>query len=184
MPFSTIVAGVDMISSVDRVLPVVAALARLGSMPVEVVTVLAPGEAEHPVRCEIERRIEQYGLHPTTVYVLHDDAPGRAIAEHVTGRDGALLVFAASSFGAGGQNEVDAATAQILGGVRQPMLIVGPHAEPRLGSLLVTADDERDRRRSHAGRRIVGACVSERLATSRDGGATGHMAGRRAALVV
>ena len=110
-------------------------------MPVEVVTVLARGEAEHPVRCEIERRFEPYGLHPTTLCMLHDASPGRAIAEHVTYREGALLVRAASSFGAGGQNEVDETAEQILGRVRQPVLIIGPHAEPRVGSRLVTADD-------------------------------------------
>ena len=126
MRFSTIVAALDVIPAADRVLPVVWA-GPTGSMPVEVVTVLARGEAEHPVRCEIERRFEPCGLQPTTLCMPHDDSPGRAIAEHVTYREGALLVRAASSFGAGGQNEVDVTTEQILGRVRQPVLIIGPH---------------------------------------------------------
>ncbi len=133
MPFSTIVAALGMIRRRIECSQS-SGLARLGSMPVEVVTVLARGEAEHPMRCEIERRFEPYGLQPTTLYMPHDDSAGRAIAEHVTYREGALLVRAASSFGAGGQNEVDETTEQILGRVRQPVLIIGPHPSRALGA--------------------------------------------------
>jgi nucleotide-binding universal stress UspA family protein len=141
MRFTTIVTALDPITPADRVLPVVSALARSGSLPVEVVTVLAPGEAEPPVQREIGRRVEHYGLQTTTLHMLHHDSPGQAIAEHVTSREGVLLVVAASAYGAWGENDVDTTTEQVLGHVGQPVLVVGPHAEPRLGSLLVAVDE-------------------------------------------
>ncbi len=119
-------------------LPVAVALAKSGSLPVEVVTVLPP---EHSLTWELERRVAAYGLQRTTVYALHDDSTGAALAEHVTCRPGALLVVAATTYGAWGEDDVDTTTEQVLGRVRQPVLVVGPHAGPSVGSLLVAVDE-------------------------------------------
>ena len=83
----------------------------------------------------------QYGLQRATVYALHDDSPGQALADHVTCRPGSQLVIAATTYGAWGENDVDSTTEHVLGHVRQPVLVVGPHAEPSVGNLLVAVDE-------------------------------------------
>lgn len=141
MPFTTIVAVVDLQTAPDRALPVVARLAQAGAIPVELVTVLDPDQTAASATWEIERRVEQCGLRRTTCYALEGESPARAIVEHASARDGALLVIPTSGSGAWGENQLDSITEDVLQGVRQPVVIVGPGLRPWAGGPLVVAVD-------------------------------------------
>ena len=141
VPFGTVVAVVDLVAPRDRALSVVAGLARAGVVPVEIVAVIRPDESAAAATRELERRVEQHGLRRTTCYALHGESPGRTIIEHVSVRDGALVVIATSGSGARGEKELDPITEDVLHGVRQPVVVVGPAAQSCVGGPLVVAVD-------------------------------------------
>jgi nucleotide-binding universal stress UspA family protein len=142
VPFTTIAAVLDLHAPAEGALGVVAGLARGGAIPVELLTVLRPDEAAAPAMWQLERRAQQRGLRRTTCYGLHGESPARAIVDHVSGREGTLLVIATSGTGAWGENQLDPVTEAVLEGVRQPVMVVGPGLRPWApGPLVVAVDD-------------------------------------------
>jgi nucleotide-binding universal stress UspA family protein len=127
--FSSIVVPLDLTTMGDRALPVATSLAQLGGLPVELVTVVPHAVANWCDRWELEERVQPLALGPHTVVVLENDDAGAAIAEHVRGRDGALLVLATTAKAAIDENYAGTVSEHILTGAGQPVLLVGPHVD-------------------------------------------------------
>jgi nucleotide-binding universal stress UspA family protein len=126
--FRSVVVQVDLEQDATRAGPVAAALARLAGLPIEAVAV-APEAAGHYAQRELERRTAAEGLSNVAGYVLPGDHPGRAIAQHVTHRDGVLLVVAGATWGSSGPYRLDETTEDVLSQMSEPVLVVGPSCE-------------------------------------------------------
>lgn len=126
MPFCSLIAVTDLGQDADRVLPIVATLAEAGSLPVELWTVVPPDEDEAEARRELQHRATTHRLERATMYVLHDDFPGRAISSQVAHRDGSLLAIATTARGAPWEARMGTVTEEVLRGARQPVLVIGP----------------------------------------------------------
>jgi nucleotide-binding universal stress UspA family protein len=129
--FCSLVVGLDLDQDTGRAGPVAAALGRLAHVPVEAVAV-APEDAGPNARRELDRRIAANGLPEGARYVLRGEHPGRAIAQHVTHRDGVLLVMGAATWGASGPYRLDETTEEVLGNMSEPVLVVGPSCDLHL----------------------------------------------------
>jgi nucleotide-binding universal stress UspA family protein len=140
-PFDPIVCAVDLHPAADRVLPYVAALARGRRVSVELVTVVGDTVPSAPVLAGLERRVERHGLKRSELFVIAAAAPGSAVVEHVSGRDGALLVIASTAHGGCDEHQLGTVTDQVLRRLRQPVLVVGPRSEMSPGALVVVVDD-------------------------------------------
>jgi nucleotide-binding universal stress UspA family protein len=127
--FSTVVVPLDLSPTGDRALPVARSLAQLGGLPMELLTVVSRGAANGFDRWELEERVRSFALGPHTSFVLEREDAGPAIAEHVTCRDGALLVLATTAKAAIDEDYAGSVSEYVLSEVRQPVLLVGPHVE-------------------------------------------------------
>jgi nucleotide-binding universal stress UspA family protein len=83
--FSSVLVAVDLDAAADRAIPVACALARLGGLPIELLTVVPPGTTRVR-REELDERVRPFGVEPHRSLVVEDDDPGTAIAEQVRGR--------------------------------------------------------------------------------------------------
>ena len=76
--------------------------------------------------------------------MLEHDEPGPAITEHVTGRDGALLVLATTAKAALDEDYAGSVSEHVLSTLRQPVLLVGPRVDVDRGlsspNLVVAVD--------------------------------------------
>lgn len=134
MRLCSIVAATDLGQAADRALLVAAGLARRAGLPLEVLTVVADGDPHEVVAREQQKLIERHELERPTLYIEHATDVGSAIADHVTNRQGALLVMATTARGAPGEHRLGAITEAVLGAVRQPVLILGPNAVERVAT--------------------------------------------------
>ena len=80
----------------------------------------------------------------TSTTVLEHDQPGLAITEHVSGRDGALLVLATTAKAALDEDYAGSVSEYVLSTLRQPVLLVGPRVDVDRGlsspNLVVAVD--------------------------------------------
>jgi nucleotide-binding universal stress UspA family protein len=145
--FSSVVVSIDLSTAADRALPVAGALARLGGLPIELLTVVPPGVAAGLRTAELDERVLPLGLGPHRSVVVEDDDPGVAIVEHVRGRDGALLVMATTAKAALDESHGGSVTEHVLSAAGQPVLLVGPNVDvgrPGSAPSLVVAVDASD----------------------------------------
>jgi nucleotide-binding universal stress UspA family protein len=141
--FNSVVVPVDLSTAGNRALPIARSLGRAGSLPVELVAVVPPGGAAIDHRA-LEEHVRQHALGPHTTTVLQHHEPGLAITEHVSSRDGALLVMATTAKAALDVDYAGSVSEYVLSTVRQPVLLVGPRVDVDRGlpsSTLVAAVD-------------------------------------------
>ncbi len=144
--FSSVLVAVDLSTAADRAIPVAGALAGLGRLPIELLTVAPPGTAG--VRPEeLDERVRPFGLGSHRSLVVEDDDPGSAITEHVRGRDGVLLVMTTTAKSAVDRSHAGSVSEHVLSAAGQPVLLVGPRVDvyrPRSTPSLVLAVDASD----------------------------------------
>jgi nucleotide-binding universal stress UspA family protein len=141
--FSSVLVAVDLGTAADRALPVAGALAGLGGLPIELLTVVPPGTTG-VLPEELDERVRPFGVGRHRSLVIEDDDPGTAIAEHVRGRDGVLLVMATTAGSAMDQSHGGSVSEHVLSSAGQPVLLVGPQVDvdrPRPTPSLVVAVD-------------------------------------------
>jgi nucleotide-binding universal stress UspA family protein len=142
--FNSVVVPVDLNTAGNRALPIARALGRLGSVPVEVLAVVSPGGGGGLDPRGLDEHVRQHGLGPHSTTVLQHDEPGLAITEHVSGRDGALLVLATTAKAALDESYAGSVSEYVLSTLRQPVLLVGPRVDPDRGlaspNLVVAVD--------------------------------------------
>jgi nucleotide-binding universal stress UspA family protein len=126
--FNSIVVPLDLSTAGDRALPIARSLARLGGVPIELVAVVPPGVAGLDRR-GFEEHVRQHALGRHTATVLEHHEPGLAITEHVSGRDGALLVLATTAKAALDDDYAGGVSEYVLSTLRQPVLLVGPRVD-------------------------------------------------------
>jgi nucleotide-binding universal stress UspA family protein len=124
--FTTLVVPLDLTSDGDRALPVARALADLGDVDVELVTV-APsaflGEAE---TFEMSRRATENGWPADAYHVLIADDAADAIVEHVRGREGTLLMMSTRARRPPIGHFLGSVSEKVLQNTDRPILLVGP----------------------------------------------------------
>ena len=128
--FSSIVVAVDLDQHAGDPAAFAAGLAGPGGPPIELVAEVPSASSEVGARAELSRRVSPAGLDRAPCYLLSTDAPGRAIAEHVAGRAGVLLVTAASTWGSLGPYLLDATVERVLERALVPVLVLGPNFTP------------------------------------------------------
>ena len=126
--FNSLVVPLDLGTAAARALPIARSLADLGGVPIELVAVVPPGVAWLD-RTRFEEHVRQHALGPHTTTVLEHDQPGPAITEHVTSRDGALLVLATTAKAALDEDHAGSVSEYVLSALRQPVLLVGPRVD-------------------------------------------------------
>jgi nucleotide-binding universal stress UspA family protein len=124
--FRAIIVALDLDANGDRALPVARALAQLGDVPVELLTVSSPNVAEDLDIYELRRRAAANGWPEDCCTVVHDNHVARAIADHVEGQDGALLVMASTAKRPLSGHLLGSVSEHVLRTIKQPVLLVGP----------------------------------------------------------
>jgi nucleotide-binding universal stress UspA family protein len=127
--FSSLVVPLDLSSAADHALPVARWLAQRGHLPIELVTVLPSETSGRREWWEFDERVRSLAQGPCSSYILEADDPGVAIAEHVSGRDGVLLVLATSAKAAVDEDYAGGVSEYVLAHVGQPVLLVGPRVD-------------------------------------------------------
>jgi nucleotide-binding universal stress UspA family protein len=116
-------------------------LAHGRRIAVELVTVVDGAAPMAVVSAELGRRAQRYGLLRAEHFVVHGAHPGSELLDHVSGRDGALLVIATTAHGGADEHQLGAVTDDVLRRTRQPVMVVGPRAVLSAGCLVVVVDD-------------------------------------------
>ena len=127
--FRSIVVPLDLDVVGDRALPVAGSLARLGGLPIELLTISSPRMAGFVDACELDRRVKLHGLGPHSINILYDDDAGRAITRYIGGRDDALVVMGSSAKGPLRELTMGSVSEHVLAHAHRPILIVGPNVE-------------------------------------------------------
>jgi len=127
---TTLVVALDLEPDGDRALPVVHALAELGDVDVELLTVSSPNLPDDVDGFELSRRATANGWPAHSYVVLHGDDPADAIVDHVRGRDSTLLVMSTSAKQPVVGHLLGSVSERVLGLIDQPVLLVGPHVPP------------------------------------------------------
>ena len=130
--FNSVVVPLDLSTAGDRALPIARSLARLGGLPIELLAVVPPDPVGAPGRGwleDVDDHVRKHALGPHTTTVLEHDRPGMAIAEHVSGRHGALVVMATTAKAAIDDAYAGSVSEYVLSTLRQPVLLVGPHVD-------------------------------------------------------
>ena len=130
--FTSIVVALDLGATGDRALPVAGSLARLGGLPVELVTVSQGLSTDRDVH-ELERRAAAHGFEQHECVVLHDDVPAAAILDHLRTRPGALLVMGTKAKGPLAERLLGSVSETVLAFIDRPVLLVGPRASTGTG---------------------------------------------------
>jgi nucleotide-binding universal stress UspA family protein len=140
-----IVVPLDLEIVGDRALPIAGSLARLGGLPIELLTIESPRIEGFVDVCELGRRIKTYGLGPHSINILYDDDAGRAITGFVASREDALVVMGSSAKGPLRERAFGSVSEHVLAHAHRPVLIVGPDVDgfdvTRAPSLVVGVDD-------------------------------------------
>jgi nucleotide-binding universal stress UspA family protein len=127
--FTSIVVPLDLDAVGDRALPIAGSLARLGGLPIELLTIESPHMESFVDVCELGRRVKTYGLGPHSVNVLYDDDAGRAITGFVASRNDALIVMGSSAKGPLREQAFGSVSEHVLAHAHRPVLIIGPHVD-------------------------------------------------------
>jgi len=128
--FSSIVVAVDLEQRAGDAASFAARLAAPARLRMEIVAEVPRGSTELAARTELGRSIAPARLDLGSCHLLWTDAPGRAVADHVAGRAGALLVTSATTWGSLGPYMLDATAEQILEHAAVPVLVLGPNVAP------------------------------------------------------
>src|SRR5688572_8669494 len=96
--FSSIVVAVDLDQHAGDPTTLAARLGAAAGVPIELVAEVPTTSTATGARAELGRRIAAARLDRSSSYVLSTPAPGSALAEHVAGRAGVLLVTAATTW--------------------------------------------------------------------------------------
>ena len=126
--FNSVVVPVDLSSAGDRALPIGRSLARACGVPLELVTVVPPGDDGLDSR-GLDEHVRRHGLGPHAATVLQHHEPGLAITEHMAGRTGALLVLATTAKAAIDEDYAGSVSEYVLSTLRQPVVLVGPRVD-------------------------------------------------------
>lgn len=138
--FTVIVGPLDLEPDHDRAVAAAAVLAVVGDVPIVLVTVSSPGLPDVTDRIDLRRIAEEHRLDQWSSVVLHDNDPARALSAYVRGLDAPLVVIATGVRGMiSGLNSADI-TADLLGEISSPALVLGPHVpetwQPRQSQLI------------------------------------------------
>ena len=133
--FTSIVVALDLGATGDRSLPLASSLARLGGLPVELLTVSSPGRSLDRDVQELERRAAAHGFEQHECVVLHDDVPAAAILDHLRTRPGRAARPGNEGEGSA-RWEAPRQCERNRGRVhRPPVLLVGPGPRPARDSV-------------------------------------------------
>jgi nucleotide-binding universal stress UspA family protein len=125
--FKTLVVALDLEPDGDRALRVVAALARTGSVRVDLVTVSSPGMPTAADAYELERRAAQHGWDCDSWSLVHDVDAASAIVRHAAMHDDALLVMATAARQPWSSTLFGSVTRDVLRQTDRPVLLIGPN---------------------------------------------------------
>jgi nucleotide-binding universal stress UspA family protein len=143
--FRSIVVPLDLDVVGDRALPIAGSLARLGGLPIELLTIESPHMESFVDVCELGRRVKTNALGPHSINVLYDDDAGRAITRYVASRKDALIVMGSTAKGPLREHAFGSVSENVLANAHRPVLIVGPHVDKfdvtKTPSLVVGVDD-------------------------------------------
>ena len=143
--FRSIVVPLDLEVVGDRALPVAGSLARLGGLPIELLTIESPRMEGFVDVCELGRRVKTYGLGPHSINVLYGDDAGRAITGFVASRNDALIVMGSTAKNPLREQTFGSVSEHVLAHAHRSVLIVGPHVNgfdvTRAPSLVVAVDE-------------------------------------------
>jgi hypothetical protein len=128
--FSSIVVAVDLDQHAGDPTTLAASLGGAAGVPIELVAEVPTTSTATGARAELGRRIAAARLERSPSYVLSTPAPGSALAEHVAGRAGVLLVTAATTWTSLGPYLLDASAEQLLSRAPAPVLVLGPNFAP------------------------------------------------------
>jgi nucleotide-binding universal stress UspA family protein len=144
--FKTLVVALDLADDGDRALPIVQALARRGSVAVDLVTVSEPGMSTEADAYELERRAVRYGWECDAWTIVHDVDAAAGLVEHAARREEPLLVMATSAKRPMSSSVFGSFTRDVLRRGQGPVLLIGPSvpddSAPTLTSLVVGVDRE------------------------------------------
>ena len=124
--YSSVVVALDLSGAGDRALPVATSLARRGGLLIELVSVVPPDRDPEAETWRLEESVGRLGIGPHVTTVVRHEHAGTAISEHLSGRDGALLVLATSARAALDEDHAGSVSEFVLSTLRQPVLLVGP----------------------------------------------------------
>jgi nucleotide-binding universal stress UspA family protein len=127
--FSSIVVALDLEAAGDRAVPVARALAGLGHVAAELLTVSSPRLAEDIDAFELSRRASAIGWPADAFSIVHSDDVADAIVSHVDDRD-ALLVMATSAKPPLARRLLGSVSEGVLRATERPVLLVGPRVPP------------------------------------------------------
>ena len=138
--FTVIVVPLDLEPDHDRAVAAAAVLAVVGDVPIVLITVSSPGLPDVTDRIDLRRTAEEHRLDQWSSVVLHDNDPARALSAYVRGLEAPLVVIATGVRGAiSGLSSADI-TADLLGEIGSPALVLGPHVpetwQPRQSQLI------------------------------------------------
>ena len=190
--FKTLVVALDLEADGDRALGVVQALARMGPVRVDLVTVSSPGMPTAPDSYELERRARQFGWDGDSWSIVHDVDAASALVQHAAQRNDALLVMATSARRPWSSTMFGSVPGEVLRTTDRPVLLIGPNVRADVPAAVhdVGAVHRHERRRRACGagdRRLAADVQLARAAARRDppgrrrphgGGATTERDGR------
>jgi nucleotide-binding universal stress UspA family protein len=142
--YSSVVVPIDSSGAGDRALPIATALARRSGLLIELVSVVPPDRYPEAETWHLEERVGRLGLGPHVTTVVRHEHAGTAISEHLSGRDGALLVLATTARAAVDEAHAGSVSEYVLATLCQPVLLVGPGVDvghPLTAPALVAAVD-------------------------------------------
>ena len=137
--FRSIVLPLDFGPDGDRAAPVAGALAARGELPVELLTVVPPGDDARRERWLLGYRERLLGDVPWEATVVADHDLVEGLVGELQRRPDALVVMGTRARGPVGQLLLGSVSEAVLGRVDLPLLLVGPHAGTAPGSNLVVA---------------------------------------------
>lgn len=124
--FKTLVVALDLEADGDRALPVVQALARIGPVRVDLVTVSSPGMPMAADTYELEHRAREFGWDGDSWSVVHDVDAANGLVQHAARADDALLVMATSARRLWTSRLVGSVSRDVLRQTDRPVLLIGP----------------------------------------------------------
>jgi nucleotide-binding universal stress UspA family protein len=130
--FTSLIVAVDLTEDGDRSLGLADELARLGPVPVELVTVSSPGVDADVDTFELRRRAAAHGWPPDCCTILHSNDVAAALLAHMGQRPDGLLVMATTAKGPAASLVLGSVTEEVLRHYTRPVLLVGPHVPPQL----------------------------------------------------
>lgn len=125
--FTSIVVALDLEWQGDRALPIAQALAELGDVSVELLTVSSPSMSEEVDAFALRQRATANGWSADSYVVVHGDDPAQAIVDHLDSRPGALLVMSTTAKSPLRSHFLGSVSEAVLNRIDRPVLLIGPH---------------------------------------------------------